>query len=111
MREALGVVVEAAIVRHRRIERPLAGMAEGRVAEIVGERQRLGQVLVEPERARQRAGDLRHLERMGQAGAVVIALIDKKTWVLSLSRRKAVEWMMRSRSRWNSVRVGLGGSW
>src|SRR3546814_10310438 len=33
-----------------------------------------------------------------------------KTWVLCLSRRKAVEWMIRSRSRWKQVRVSLSGS-
>src|SRR5690606_2675482 len=32
------------------------------------------------------------------------------TWVLCLSRRKAVVWMIRSRSRWNSERVRLDGS-
>ena len=48
-REALGIVVEAAKAGHGGIERPLAGMAEGRMAEIVGERQRLGQILVEPQ--------------------------------------------------------------
>ena len=50
-------------------------MAERRVAEIVGERQRLGQVLVEPQRAGDRAGDLRHLEGMGQARAEMVALV------------------------------------
>ena len=52
--QRLGVVVEAAEVRQARIERALAGMAERRVAEIMGERQRLGEVLVEPERAGER---------------------------------------------------------
>src|SRR5919106_1580737 len=32
------------------------------------------------------------------------------TWVLCLSRRKAFEWTIRSRSRWNAVRMGSGGS-
>ena len=50
-------------------------MAEGRMAEIVGQRHRLGQILVEPQRAGERTGDLRHLDRMGQAGAVVVALV------------------------------------
>ena len=51
-------------------------MAERRVAEVVGQRQRLGQVLVEPELAGQRAGDLGDFQRMGQPGAVVIALVE-----------------------------------
>ena len=68
-------MVEAAEIGMHRIERAFAGVAEGRMAEIVGERQRLGQILVEPERAGERAGDLRHLQRVGQAGAVMIALV------------------------------------
>ena len=51
-------------------------MAERRMAEIVRERQRLGQVLVEAERARERAGDLGNLERMGQPGAEMVALVE-----------------------------------
>ena len=51
-------------------------MAEGRVAQIVGQRQRLGQVLVEPQRAGDGARDLRHLEAVGQARAVVVALVE-----------------------------------
>src|SRR6516165_3823782 len=50
-------------------------MAEGRVAEIVGERERLGQVLIKPKPSRHRAGDLGHLEAMGESRAVVIALV------------------------------------
>src|SRR5262249_2939888 len=45
------------------------------MAEVVGERQRLGQILVEPERARERAGNLRDLQRMGQTGAKMIAFV------------------------------------
>src|SRR5919197_5088421 len=32
------------------------------------------------------------------------------TWVLCLSRLKAFEWTIRSRSRWNGVRMTLSGS-
>src|SRR5665647_3700429 len=45
------------------------------MAEIVRQRQRLGEVLVGPERARQRAGDLRDFQRMGEPRAVVVALV------------------------------------
>jgi hypothetical protein len=71
-------MVETAIFGHRCIQRPLAGMAEGRVAEVMGERQRLGQVLVEPERAGQRPRDLRDLQGVGQARSVMITLIIQK---------------------------------
>ena len=59
-------MVEAAERGEALIERALAGMAERRMAEIVRERQRLGEVFVEAERARDRTGDLLDLERMGQ---------------------------------------------
>ena len=68
-------MVEAAAVLEAAVERALAGMPERRMAEIVRERRRLGQVLVEPERARQRARDLRDLQRMGEPGAVMVALV------------------------------------
>ena len=45
--QALRVVIEAAEASHRLIERALAGMAERRMAEVVGERDRLGEILVE----------------------------------------------------------------
>jgi hypothetical protein len=68
-------VVEAARILERRIERAFAGMAEGRMAEIVGKRKRFGQILVGTEVASERAGDLRHFERVGQARTVVIAFV------------------------------------
>ena len=68
-------MIEAAVAGERLVERALAGVAERRMAEVVCQRQRLGQVLVEPERARQRAGDLRDLQRVGQPGTVMVALV------------------------------------
>ena len=68
-------MVEASPPREAFVERALAGVAERRVAKIVGERQCLGEVLVEPQRAGERTGDLRNFERMGQARAIVIALV------------------------------------
>src|SRR5262249_14864769 len=69
--QALLVVVEAA--RHERVDHALAGVTERRVAEVVAERDRLGQLLVQPQHLGDRARDLRDLERMRQARAVVIA--------------------------------------
>ena len=108
--QGLGVVVEAAVGREARVERPLAGMAERRMAEVVRQRQRFRQILVEAERAGQRAGDLGDLQRVGQPRAVMVALVEDEHLGLVASRRKAVEWMMRSQSRRKSLRVGLGGS-
>ena len=58
------------------IERALAGMAEWRMAEVVRQRQRFGQVLVQTQLACQRTGDLRHLQRVGQPGAVMVTLME-----------------------------------
>ena len=58
------------------VECPLTGMAERGMAEVMGQRQRLGEVLVEPELPGQRAGDLRHFQRVGQPGAVMIAFVE-----------------------------------
>ena len=52
----------------------LAGVTEGRVAEVMAEPDRLDEVLVEADRAGDRAGDPADLERVGQPGAVVVAL-------------------------------------
>src|SRR4051794_27324985 len=51
-------------------------MTERRVAKIVGERQRLRQILVEPKRARKRACDLRDLKRMGQPRPEMVTLME-----------------------------------
>ncbi len=75
MRKRLRVVIEAAEAFEAVVERALAGVAEGRMAEIVRKRRRLRQVLVEPERARERAGDLHDFERVGEPGAEMVALV------------------------------------
>ena len=69
--KALLVVVEAA--GDEVVEHALAGVAEGRVAEVVAEGDGLGQFLVESKHLGDAARDLRHLERMGQARSIVIA--------------------------------------
>ena len=60
--------------RRHAVERLLAGVAERRMAEVVAERDRLGQVLVQPERPRHGPRDPRHLEGVGHARAEVVAL-------------------------------------
>ena len=67
--EAAAVALAQAAVENR-----LADVAERRVAEVVAQADRLGQVLVERERPSDRPRDLRDLERVGQPSAVVVAL-------------------------------------
>ena len=69
--QALLVVLEAA--GHQRLQHALAGVAERRVAEVVAERDRLGQLLVQPQHLGDAARDLRDLERVREPRAVVIA--------------------------------------
>ena len=70
------VVAEAAVEARMQglVERLLACMAERRVAEVVPEADRLRQILVQPQRARDRARDAHGLDRVREPGAVVVAL-------------------------------------
>src|SRR4051794_30089575 len=76
--QGLRVVIETAKGGEAAIERALAGMTEGRVSEVMSKRQRLRQILIEAKGARQRAGDLRDLERVGQPRAEMIALVENE---------------------------------
>jgi hypothetical protein len=76
--QRLRVVVEAPCPLHRRVERALAGMAERRVPEIVRECERLGEIFVDTERARDRPRNLRDFEAVGQPRAVMVALVIDK---------------------------------
>jgi hypothetical protein len=53
-------------------------MPERRMTEIVRERNRLGQILIQAKLASNRASDLRDLERMRQARAVMVAFVGQK---------------------------------
>ena len=55
------------------VEDALAGVSERRVPEVVSERDRFGQLFVEPQHLGDAARDLRDLQRVGQPRAVVIA--------------------------------------
>ena len=56
------------------VEGALPGVAEGGVPQIVPQGDGLGQVLVEAQAPGNGAGDLRHLQGVGEPGAVVVAL-------------------------------------
>ena len=65
----LGVSLEAADVLRDLVEGALAVVAEGRVAEVVGEAGRVHDVRVAPEGLAELAPDLRDLERVREARA------------------------------------------
>ncbi len=71
--EGVEVVVEAAAVAlEALVQGALAGVAEGRVADVVDEGEGLGEVFVEAERAGDGAGDLGDLDGVGEAAAEVV---------------------------------------
>ena len=73
--QALQIVLEAAVRLHARVERILSRMTEGCVSEIMRERDRFSQVLVEMEPARYRAANLRDFKAVRQAGSKEIAFV------------------------------------
>ena len=70
--QAVQVVVEPAVPAQALVEGRLAGVAERRVADVVGQGDGLGQVLVQPQPAGDRAGHLRDFEGVREPGAVVV---------------------------------------
>ena len=73
--QRVGVVIEAAERLHAFGQRVFAGMAERRVAEIVRERQRFGEVFMQAQRAADGAGELRDFETVREARAVMVAFV------------------------------------
>jgi len=55
------------------VERLLARVPEGRMPEIVAETDRLGQILVQPQRPGDAAGDAGRLQRVREPRAVMVA--------------------------------------
>ena len=75
------------------VERPFTAMAEGRVAQIMTQRNGLDQILVEAEGFRDRPGILGHFQRVGQTGPVMVACRRQKnlSLILEPSKRFAVQ--------------------
>src|SRR5262249_44223109 len=73
--QRLEIVLEAAELAHAIVERVLARVTERRMSQVVGEADRLDEILVQLERARDRARDLRDLERVREPRAIQIALV------------------------------------
>ena len=68
-------MLESAVGLHEPVENLLPGMPERRVPEIVGEHDRLRQILVQAQRASDGAGNLGALHRVGEPRPVVVALV------------------------------------
>ena len=78
------------------------------MADVVGQRQGLGQFRIEAQVCGEGAGDLRDFKRVGEAAAEVVGGSVSgrraKTWVLPARRRKARACRMRAASRAKGVR-------
>src|SRR6185503_19138858 len=70
--KALAVMLEAAMLLHQPVERRLASVAEGRMAEVMRQRDGLSEVFIELEGAADIAGDGSDFHRVGEPGAQMI---------------------------------------
>ncbi len=68
-------MIEPAMGLQADIQRPLAGMSERGMAEVVRQCQCFRQILVEAKLPGQGAGDLCHFQGVGESGTVVVALM------------------------------------
>jgi hypothetical protein len=72
--QGVGIVIKPAESGHGLFQRILTGMTEGRMAYIVREAERLGQVLIQPKSTGDHATDLCDLKAVRQADTVMIAV-------------------------------------
>ena len=71
--QGVQIVVEAhAMAPHHRVQRDFAGVSEGRMPDVMHQRESLDQIGIQVETRRDGARDLRNLDRMGQPGAEVV---------------------------------------
>jgi hypothetical protein len=70
------------------IERTLSGMTERRMTEVMRESKGFGQVFIEAELPREGPRDLRNFQTVGQARAVMVALVENKDLCLMLEAPK-----------------------
>ena len=73
--QALQVVLKPTIGRHALVQSVLPRMAKRRVAQVVRQGNGLNQVLMQTQCAGHGTGQLRHLQRMRQAGAEQVAFM------------------------------------
>ena len=74
--QGVQVVIETfAETRHLAIQFLFAGMSEGRMADIVRQRQRFGEIFVQLQNGGQGAGNLRHFDGVGEPVAEMIGQV------------------------------------
>ena len=73
--QTLQVMFKAATIAHATMQRLLSGVAEGRVSEIMRQRDGFDQIFVQPQRPGDTATDLRYLQGVRQAGSEQVALV------------------------------------
>lgn len=104
--QRLGVMIEAAVRSHEFVEHILASVAKWRVAKIMRQGKRLGEIVVEAERASKRARDLTDFERVGEPGTEMVSLVRNKDLRLvgeppeSRAMDDAVAIALKYRARW-----------
>src|SRR5262249_38512606 len=72
------VVLKAAMILHAFVQGLFAGMAERRMTQIVGQGDRLGQVLIQPELASDCPADLSYFQSVREASAVMIVSLRRE---------------------------------
>lgn len=70
----MAIMVKTARFLHRRFKRAFPRMAKGGVADIMGETQGLGQILIQPQRAGNGAANLGHFYAVGEPDPEMISI-------------------------------------
>ncbi len=87
--QRLRIMIEAAIGFHPLIQRIFAGMPKRRVTKVMHECYGFGEIFIKPQSARQSTGNLRHFNRVGQAGSIMIPLMGDEHLCLMLETAKS----------------------
>ncbi len=81
---ALRVVIKAAVALHHGVEGVFAGVTKGRMAQVVRQADGFGEIFVGAQPAGQRAAQLGNFQRVCEACAIVIALVEDEDLCLVL---------------------------
>src|SRR5208283_5139300 len=82
------VLKTQAVAPHVLVKLQLARVSEWRVADVVGQRECLSELFVQPERTGYRTRNLRYLERVGEAVAEVVTQVRSKDLCLAFHAPK-----------------------